>query len=98
MSPARTSDPYQERRERLLELLRAAGDRPVTLTELETAGFHMPATEIYELELAGYPIEHVHWRTVGGSPQVGFRLLGPSPAPPPSSRRRGFTLRRRRAP
>ena len=92
MSPAPTSDPYQARRERLLELLRAAGDRPVTLAELEAAGFHTPATEIYELELAGYPIEHVHRRSPSGRREVGFRLLGPSSAPSPPSRHRRFTL------
>jgi hypothetical protein len=86
-------DPHHARRQRLLELLRAAGDRPVTLADLEGAGFDAPATEIYELELAGYQIEHVHRR----GRVVGFRLFGESPALAPEARRRRFSLPRRPA-
>jgi biotin operon repressor len=86
-------DPRHARRQRLLELLRAAGDRPVTLADLEGAGFAAPATEIYELELAGYTIEHVHRR----GRVVGFRLFGESLVLAPETRRRRFTLPRRPA-
>ena len=44
---------------RLLKLLREAGRRPVSLEEIAASGIQYPATAIYELELAGHPIEHL---------------------------------------
>src|SRR4051794_31522563 len=50
-------DPVQER---LLAMLRAAGDRPVPYRELETAGIEYPAAALYELEAAGIGVDRVH--------------------------------------
>ena len=66
---------YEQRQQRLLELLLEAGDRPLSLQALEAAGVASPATVIYELELAGYPIERVEERLpTGGRRLTGFRL------------------------
>ena len=66
---------YEQRQQRLLELLLEAGDRPLSLRALEAAGVASPATVIYELELAGYPIERVEERLpTGGRRLTGFRL------------------------
>jgi hypothetical protein len=43
---------------RALEVLRAAGTRRVTLAQLKAAGVEKPGSALYELELAGYEIEH----------------------------------------
>ena len=43
----------------LLELLREAGDEPVTLGELQVAGVADPATALRELELAGHAVQRV---------------------------------------
>ena len=94
---------YEQRQERLLELLLEAGDRPLSLQALEAAGVASPATVIYELELAGYPIERVEERLpTGGRRLAGFRLaeterarlsVEAEPALP-----RRFERRRRRRP
>jgi hypothetical protein len=53
--------------QRLLELLREAGEEPVAFAELHAGGISFPAAVISELELNGYPIERVydHGRLVG---------------------------------
>jgi hypothetical protein len=53
--------------QRLLELLREAGEKPVAFAELHAGGVSFPAAVISELELNGYPIERVydHGRLVG---------------------------------
>ena len=82
---------YEQRQERLLELLLEAGDRPLSLQALEAAGVASPATVIYELELAGYPIERVEERLpTGGRRLAGFRLR-------PNQERREETLDRLRS-
>ena len=43
----------------LLELLREAGDEPVSLDELEIVGVVDPATALHRLELAGFPVHRV---------------------------------------
>jgi hypothetical protein len=69
---------------RLLERLRAAGKRPVTIGELRGAGIDFPAVVISELELNGYPTERVyeHGRL------IGVRLLETEASDPPASRQR----------
>ena len=42
-----------------LELLRSAGEEPVSLAALRAAGLDFPAAVISELELGGYVIERV---------------------------------------
>lgn len=44
---------------RLLELLREAGEEPVTLGELEVAGIGDPSLALQALELAGHRVERV---------------------------------------
>jgi hypothetical protein len=45
---------------RLLELLREAGEEPVSLDELEIVGVTDPATALHVLELAGHAVRRVH--------------------------------------
>src|SRR5207253_574897 len=70
--------------QRLLELLREAGEEPVAFAELHAGGISFPAAVISELELNGYPIERVydHMRL------VGVRLLESEPRDPPAAKRR----------
>jgi hypothetical protein len=65
-----------------LELLRAAGDRPVRLTELKAAGIERPSTVVYELQLAGHPID-----LLPGAVRLGF--VPPPPPDPLAGRSRG---------
>jgi hypothetical protein len=66
-------------KELVLGLLRESGDRPVSLVDLRGRGVPNPAAVIYELELAGFPIDRVTRR---GS-LVGVRLLEPRDATVP---------------
>ena len=70
--------------QRLLELLREAGEEPVAIAELHASGISFPAAVASELELNGYLIERVydHGRL------VGVRLLEPEPRDTPAARRR----------
>jgi hypothetical protein len=45
---------------RLLELLREAGDEPVSLDELTVVGLRDPARALLELELAGHHVHRVY--------------------------------------
>jgi hypothetical protein len=45
--------------DRLLELLREAGEEPVTLDELHVVGVRDPAAALLALELAGHGVERV---------------------------------------
>lgn len=76
--------------QRLLELLRHAGDQPVAFAELRAGGIDFPAAVVSELELNGFVIERVydHGRL------VGVRLLNPEPRDTTAAHRR----RRRRWP
>lgn len=70
----------------VLERLRAAGGQVVTIADLKAAGVEHPASAIYELELAGIHIAHVHdVGPAGGRHVVGFRL--DEPAPPGAAQR-----------
>ncbi|MDX6724252.1 MAG: hypothetical protein QOD73_2656 [Solirubrobacteraceae bacterium] len=50
---------------RLLDLLREAGEEPVTLEELEIAGVSDPSLALQALELAGFTVERVIDQTDG---------------------------------
>lgn len=75
---------YDDRREAAIKMLRAASSRPVSIEDLKAAGIDAPGSVIYELELAGEPIERVHEQ----GRLVGFRLAA-VPEPPADDRRRG---------
>jgi hypothetical protein len=45
--------------DRLLDLLREAGDEAVTLDELHVVGVHDPAAALLALEVAGHGVERV---------------------------------------
>lgn len=81
-----TSRLGQQRQETVLRALRDAGDRPVSLVEMRERGITNPASVVYELELAGHPIDRVyrHGRL------IGVRLGRPDAEPPPAARRRRF--------
>ncbi len=76
----------QQRQEAVLRRLRDAGDRPVSLVEMREAGIVNPASAIYELELAGYPIDRVHRH----GRLLGVRLVETAEPPPPARRPRRF--------
>ena len=73
----------QQRQEAVLRVLREAGDRPVSLVELRERGIPNPASVIYELELAGLPIDRVHRH----GRLLGVRLVQRDEEPPPSPKR-----------
>jgi hypothetical protein len=75
--------------QRLLELLREAGEEPIPFAELHAGGVSFPAAVISELELNGYPIERVH----DHGRLVGVRLLASEPRDPPAARRRPWPHR-----
>ena len=72
---------------RLLDLLREAGDQPVTLAELEVVGVSDPASALLDLELAGHAISRVldeRVECVRLAPFDGVHLLAePAPEPEP---------------
>jgi hypothetical protein len=77
---------HDERLKRALGLLSETGDRPMTFDDLRAAGIENPAATIYELEIAGEPIEHV---------RGGVRLgAGPRTVSSESPRRRSRWSRR----
>jgi hypothetical protein len=68
----------------LLDLLREAGDEPVTLDELHVVGVHDPAQALLALELAGHSVHRVYEL---GDAAMCVRLGAPRPAavtPPPA--------------
>ncbi len=71
-SMAPTADPQQQR---LLELLRQAGEQPVSFAELHAGGIAFTAAVVGELELNEYRIERVH----DHGRLLGVRLLQPEP-------------------
>lgn len=75
--------------QRLLDLLRQAGERPVAYAELHAAGISFPAAIVAELELNGYVFEHVRHRGL----RVGVRLLCPEPPETPAARGRRWRRR-----
>jgi hypothetical protein len=70
--------------QRLLELLRQAGHRPVAFAELHAGGIDFPAAVVSELQLNGYAIERVYDQ----GRLIGVRLLQPEPPEAPAARRR----------
>jgi hypothetical protein len=77
----------------LLDLLREAGDEPVTLDELELVGVRDPAQALLALELAGHSVHRVYETPRPGRDITCVRLgatapaaaIPPAPvAPPPS--------------
>jgi hypothetical protein len=56
-----------------LRLLQEAGDTGVTVAEMRREGLQMPAQALYEVELAGWPLER----------RAGRTRLCPADAPPP---------------
>ena len=62
-------------KQRLLELLREAGEEPVAFGELHAGGVSFPAAVVSELGLNGYPTERVH----DHGRLVGVRLLDSEP-------------------
>jgi hypothetical protein len=80
----------------MLRLLREAGSQPLSFRDFEAAGVRQPANLLYELELAGEPVERVYERTASGARLlIGVRLRDiqqSAVAPPRRSRGR---LRRR---
>ena len=73
-----------------LERLRSAGEEPVSLAALRSAGLDFPAAVIRELELKGYVIERVH----EDGRLVGVRVVERED-PGRSVRRRRWWSRRR---
>ncbi len=76
----------QQRQEAVLRVLRDAGERPVSLVEMREGGIVNPASAIYELELAGYPIDRVHRH----GRLLGVRLMESAEPPAPVRRPRRF--------
>jgi hypothetical protein len=56
-----------------LRLLQEAGDRGVTVADMRQEGLQMPAQALYEVELAGWPLER----------DGRYVRLRPADAPPP---------------
>src|SRR5579862_8212989 len=70
--------PLDEDQARLVEILEAAGGEPVSFEHFRALGIENPAMLAYELEIAGFPIAHVHRPRPGGqSANVGLRLARP---------------------
>ena len=83
--------PLDAQQQRLLEILRKAGDQPVAFGQLHASGIDFPAAVVSELELNGYIIKRVYDR----GRLVGVRLLHPEPPDPPTT---SAAHRRRRRP
>lgn len=62
----------------LLDLLREAGDEPVTLDELQIVGVRSPAEALLALELAGHAVHRVY------DNRAECVRLGPAPMPTPA--------------
>jgi hypothetical protein len=63
----------------LLDLLREAGDEPVTLDELHVVGVRDPAQALLALELAGHSVHRVYERPRPGRDITCVRLGAPAP-------------------
>ena len=80
--PSALVRPLDGEQARLVEILGAAGGEPVSFDQFRAQGIENPAMLAYELEIAGFPIAHVHRLQPGGQPtHVGIRLERPWPAP-----------------
>ena len=65
----------------LLDLLREAGDEPVTLDELQIVGVREPARALLALELAGHSVHRVYETPRPGRSVTCIRLGAARPAP-----------------
>jgi hypothetical protein len=70
--------------QRMLEVLRQAGDQPVAFAELHDSGIDFPAAVVSELQLNGYAIDRVY----DDVRLLGVRLLGPERPNTPAAHRR----------
>jgi hypothetical protein len=61
----------------LLEVLRRAAAAPVSFGELRRAGVELPASVVFELELAGVPLERCYRAGAGGERRLVGVRLGP---------------------
>ena len=60
---------------RVLALLERAEEHAMTISELRAHGIATPGQSVYELQLAGYPIQRVrHRRGASGCTVVAYRL------------------------
>jgi hypothetical protein len=60
---------------RVLALLESAEEHALTIAELQAHGIVTPGQSVYELQLAGYPIERVHHRRgASGGTVLAYRL------------------------
>jgi hypothetical protein len=81
-----TKSTAQQNRENALRILREARERPVSFFELRERGIPNPGSVIYELELAGFPIDRVHRH----GRLAGVRLLERAEELEPPKRPRRF--------
>jgi hypothetical protein len=58
-----------------LQLLEAAGSDGLTVAQLRAEGLRMPAQAVYEVELAGWPLERI-------GPRMRLRAADAPPAKP----------------
>ena len=65
--------------DRLLDLLREAGDEAVTLDELTVVGVQDPASALLSLELAGFGVERIYERCADHTTRTCVRLAGAPP-------------------
>lgn len=69
---------------RVLALLESADENALTISELRAQGIATPGQSVYELQLAGYPIERIHHRRrPGGGTVLAYRLKGHRRQEPP---------------
>jgi hypothetical protein len=61
---------------RLVALLSDELEVPVTIGEMLDGGVRAPALTVYELQVAGYPIDRVRCEARDGRSTVGYRLRG----------------------
>ena len=67
--------------DRLLDLLREAGDEAVTLDELAVVGVQDPASALLSLELAGFGVERIYERVASGTRTCVRLRSADAPAP-----------------
>jgi hypothetical protein len=66
----------------LLDLLREAGDEPVTLDELHVVGVQDPAAALLALELAGHSVHRVYEQPSITCVRLGAPAAEPAPVAP----------------
>ena len=73
IAPAGTDGPVAEST-RVLALLESAEEDAVTISQLRAQGVATPGQSVYELQLAGYPIDRIPTRGLAGHRSLGYRL------------------------